>query len=73
MAAKDELGRYGEDLAARGLIELGWSVLARNWRPARATGLRGEIDIVARDGDELVVGRGQDAAEPLPSAAPRRP
>jgi putative endonuclease len=44
------LGRYGEDLAARWLVELGMSVLERNWRcPA------GEIDIVARDGDALVV------------------
>lgn len=44
------LGRYGEDLAARLLIESGLAVLARNWR-CRA----GEIDIVAGDGDALVI------------------
>ncbi len=50
MAAKDEVGRYGEDVAARTLREAGWEVLARNWRCAE-----GEIDIVALDGDCLVV------------------
>ncbi|MFE6272419.1 YraN family protein [Streptomyces goshikiensis] len=44
------LGRYGEELAARRLTEAGMTVLARNWR-CRS----GEIDIVARDGDALVV------------------
>ncbi|MGW7054591.1 YraN family protein [Streptomyces sp. NPDC054887] len=48
--ATGALGRYGEDLAARRLVEGGMTVLARNWR-CRA----GEIDIVARDGDALVV------------------
>jgi putative endonuclease len=48
--AKDSLGRYGEDLATRHLIGAGMVVLARNWRcPA------GEIDIVARDGNEIVI------------------
>lgn len=50
MAAKDTLGRRGEDLAVAWAQEQGWSVLARNWR-----GERGEIDVVARDGDCLVV------------------
>ncbi|MFI9117901.1 YraN family protein [Streptomyces bikiniensis] len=45
------LGRYGEELAARRFIEAGMRVLARNWRCGRA----GEIDIVARDGDTLVI------------------
>ncbi|GAA3491805.1 MULTISPECIES: YraN family protein [Streptomyces] len=48
--ARGALGRYGEDLAARRLAEAGMTVLERNWR-CRA----GEIDIVARDGDALVV------------------
>ncbi|MFI8364777.1 YraN family protein [Streptomyces sp. NPDC085612] len=48
--ARQALGRYGEDLAARRLTEAGMSVIARNWR-CRG----GEIDIVARDGDALVV------------------
>ncbi|WP_329115403.1 YraN family protein [Streptomyces sp. NBC_01353] len=45
------LGRYGEELAARRLTEAGMSVLARNWRCGRT----GEIDIVARDGDTVVI------------------
>ncbi|MFG2136282.1 YraN family protein [Streptomyces sp. NPDC048650] len=44
------LGRYGEDLAARRLIEAGMQILQRNWRCRD-----GEIDIVATDGDALVV------------------
>jgi putative endonuclease len=51
MNATGALGRYGEDLAARLLAEAGMTVLARNWRCGRA----GEIDIVARDGDAVVV------------------
>jgi putative endonuclease len=50
MRARQALGRYGEDLAAARLSEAGMAVLERNWR-SRA----GEIDIVARDGDVLVV------------------
>lgn len=47
---RSSVGRFGEDVAARHLGEAGFAVLARNWRcPA------GEIDIVARDGDVLVV------------------
>ncbi|WP_432494366.1 YraN family protein [Kineococcus gypseus] len=50
MRAEDGVGRYGERLAARRLGEAGMTVVETNWR-CRA----GEIDIVARDGDELVV------------------
>ena len=50
MNARGALGRYGEDLAARLLTDAGMSVLDRNWR-CRA----GEIDIVALDGDALVI------------------
>lgn len=50
MRAKDALGRYGEDVAARHLTESGLVVLARNWRCRE-----GEIDIVAREGDVLVI------------------
>ncbi len=49
--ARGALGRYGEELAARRLAEAGMTVLERNWRCGRT----GEIDIVARDGDALVV------------------
>ncbi|MFE7774776.1 YraN family protein [Streptomyces sp. NPDC057445] len=51
MNATGALGRYGEELAARRLAEAGMAVLARNWRCGRT----GEIDIVARDGDVVVV------------------
>ncbi|MEV5489324.1 YraN family protein [Streptomyces bobili] len=49
--ARGALGRYGEELAARRLADAGMTVLERNWRSGRT----GEIDIVARDGDVLVV------------------
>ncbi|MGW7255905.1 YraN family protein [Streptomyces sp. NPDC054834] len=50
-AQRSAMGKYGEDLAARRLGEAGMTVLERNWRCGRT----GEIDIVARDGDVLVV------------------
>ncbi|MEI5526172.1 YraN family protein [Streptomyces brasiliscabiei] len=49
--ARGALGKYGEELAARRLADAGMTVLERNWRGGRS----GEIDIVARDGDALVV------------------
>lgn len=55
-AADDRIhvGRYGEDLAFDYLRRSGMLVLDRNWRPQGA-GVRGELDLVARDGDELVI------------------
>ncbi len=50
MAAKDAVGRYGEDVAARLLAEQGWTIVERNWRCPT-----GEIDIVAVEDDTLVV------------------
>lgn len=50
MRAKDRRGRDGEERAARYLSALGCEVLARNWRCAL-----GEIDIIARDGREIVL------------------
>lgn len=44
----------GEDLAARYLTAQGLTVLARNWR-ASVEGVRGELDLVAADGDVLAV------------------
>lgn len=50
MAAKDELGRRGEQLAAQFLERQGLVVLSRNWRCRH-----GELDLVATDSDVLVV------------------
>jgi putative endonuclease len=50
-AARQRLGRRAEDLAARGLRAEGWAIVARN---VRTPGLRGELDLVALDGDSLV-------------------
>jgi putative endonuclease len=50
MAKKDGVGRYGERVALRHVAERGWEVLDTNWR-----GKDGELDIVALDGDVLVV------------------
>lgn len=49
MRAKDGIGRYGENVAVRHLTDRGLEILERNWRCPR-----GEIDIVARDGDCVV-------------------
>jgi putative endonuclease len=49
-AQNTSLGRYGEDVAARALREQGMVVIDRNWRCRE-----GEIDLVLRDGDTLVV------------------
>lgn len=43
------LGRAGEDAALAHILDLGWIVLARNWRYRQL-----ELDIVAEDGDVLV-------------------
>jgi putative endonuclease len=50
MAAKDELGRAGEERAVRYLSAIGYRILARNWRCAQ-----GELDIVARVDRRLAV------------------
>lgn len=44
------LGRKGEELAARHLVKIGFVILAKNWRCRE-----GELDIVATDGQTLVV------------------
>jgi putative endonuclease len=49
MAEKDELGRRGERIAERFLEDAGLDILDRNWRCSI-----GELDLVARDGDETV-------------------
>ena len=46
---RQALGRWGEDIAAKYLIEQGMEILDRNWRTPT-----GEIDIIARDVNALV-------------------
>ena len=48
--ARHALGRYGEDVAARHLVDKGLVLLERNWRCQD-----GEVDLVLRDGETLVV------------------
>lgn len=50
MRAKDRIGAYGEQVAAERLQQEGFDVIARNWRCPI-----GEIDLVALDGDTVVV------------------
>ena len=50
MAKKDEVGRWGEDLATAHLVGLGYEVIERNWRCPQ-----GEIDVVARHAESLVI------------------
>lgn len=47
---KDAVGRFGEQQAVELLTRAGLTVLARNWRCRD-----GELDIVAREGDQLVI------------------
>ena len=47
---RQAVGAYGEELAARHLVEAGMVVLDRNWRCEL-----GEIDLVLRDGATLVI------------------
>ena len=47
--ARQNLGKSGEDLAASELQSRGYAIVARRYRTER-----GEIDIIARDGETLV-------------------
>ncbi|MGC5012608.1 YraN family protein [Streptosporangium sp. DT93] len=49
MAAKDTLGRHGEQIAVNYLLAHDLQILDRNWRCRE-----GEIDVVAREGRTLV-------------------
>lgn len=75
-AATDRLGRIGEHMAARHLQRIGMTVVARNWQ-AHGGSLRGEIDLVARDGRVLVfcevkTQRRSTAAGPLEHITPAK-
>jgi putative endonuclease len=72
MAAKDELGRRGEDIAVRYLEQRGLVVLSRNWRCRD-----GEVDVVCTDADRLVVCEvktrsGTRFGEPAEAVTPRK-
>ena len=45
-----ELGIHGEQVAEEHLVNLGYRILARNWRWRK-----GELDLVAKQGEEIVI------------------
>ena len=49
MAAHNELGKWGEDLAAAYLEQKGYTIMERDWKSGRR-----DIDIIARDGNIVV-------------------
>ncbi len=70
--ARAALGRYGEIVAADHLVASGMTVLTRNWRCRE-----GEVDIVALDGDVLVMcevktRRGVGFGTPLDAITPAK-
>jgi putative endonuclease len=75
--SRQHLGRHAEGIVARELERRGWRIVARNARPAA---VRGELDIVALDGGELVVvevkaasvGAALGPASPLEMVGPRK-
>ena len=55
MNSRAATGKWGEDVAAGVMQVRGWSILHRNWRPdTAARGLRGELDIIARENNSYV-------------------
>ncbi len=50
MPDRHTLGKIGEKVAAAHVRRLGWKILAQNWRCPY-----GEIDLIAHDGEEVVV------------------
>ncbi len=70
--ARVRLGRQGEDLAAARLTELGYTVVARNYRCPH-----GELDLVARHGEawvfvEVKTRRGTRFGTPEDAITPRK-
>jgi putative endonuclease len=72
MRSRKQLGNVGETLAVQALRARGYEILACNWRCAR-----GEIDIVARDGDcyamiEVKTRRGHGSEYPEDGLTPAK-
>ncbi|HSH04674.1 MAG TPA: YraN family protein [Anaerolineae bacterium] len=71
--SRKRLGVWGEGYAVRLLEDKGYEIVARNWRWGR----KGEVDIVARDGEVLVfvevrTRRGKRAGTPAESLTVRK-
>ena len=49
MAAHNELGRWGEDVAANYLLRKGYTIIERDWRSGHR-----DLDIIACDGETVV-------------------
>jgi putative endonuclease len=67
---RQSIGAFGEDVVVRYLLQLGWLIVARNWRHPG-----GELDIVARDGRDLVIcevktRRGLVTGDPVEAVTP---
>ena len=50
MAAHNELGKWGEELAAKYLQDNGYEILERDWKSGHH-----DLDIVAKEGHTLVI------------------
>ena len=50
MAAHNELGKWGEDLAAAHLQQKGYIILERDWKSGHS-----DLDIIAQDGDTIII------------------
>lgn len=49
MAEHNDFGKWGEDIAARYLVEQGYCILERDWKSGHR-----DIDIIARKDDHIV-------------------
>jgi putative endonuclease len=68
--ARQQLGDFGEQAAAAHLQRLGYRIVARKWRC-----IAGELDLIARDGDQIVcieVRTRRSSAAAIESITPRK-
>ncbi len=69
---RQQLGKRGEDIAKEAVTEMGYEMVARNYRCPL-----GEVDLIARDGDTLVfieikTRRGKGLAGAKEAVGPRK-